>query len=96
MELNVYHNNSQKLVKYNSDVFSDESCSEKGKQIFEGLMKQCNVSNSIDYGNDLRVFGKGRKKQLSVTEKLITEQLLENNIEDYCLSCQRFIYQHIL
>ena len=85
-----------RTVKYNSDVFSDESCSEKGKKIFVGLMKQCNVSNSIDYGNNLRVFGKGRKKKLSVTEKLITEQLLENNIEDYCLSYQRFIYQHIL
>lgn len=65
-------------------------------ETFLELMNQCRVRNCIEYGNDLRVFGKPVTVNLTRIKRHVVQQLV-GNISNTCFQgFDRFIYKHVL
>ena len=83
-------------VKNNSSVFNDKRSNKIATDMFTELMNECRVKNCIEYGDKLRNFRKGKRKTLTLTEKIIFEQAIGETVQEKCKSYQRLIYKNIL
>ncbi|XP_036143289.1 uncharacterized protein LOC118645713 isoform X1 [Monomorium pharaonis] len=85
-----------KYIQNQSIIFSDARCSTKSKNLYLKLMNECRVKNCIEYEDNLRIFEKPQRLELSVVEKLVIETTLEERINSFALKYYRFIYKNIL
>ena len=88
--------NRLRYLKNHSEIFAEETCSERARELFISLMKQCNVKRCIEYGENLRVFGKGRKKKLNGIEKIVIRRIADGIFSDECAFYDRFVYKNVL
>lgn len=85
-----------RYIKENSNIFSRSNCSKQGKKLFKDIMKETKIIKCIKYGDDLRIFGKPVDITLSLSQKLLIEQLLQQTITENVKSFLRFCYKGIL
>lgn len=85
-----------RYVKNNSSIFDNENCNKRTVDLFVKLMNQCNVKHCIEYSNELKIFGKPKTKILSLTEKVLIEQLLVRTVEESSEWYYRFIHKKVL
>lgn len=57
-------------------------------------MKEIKIIKCIKYGDDLRIFGKPADITLSLSQKLLIEQLLQQTITENVKSFKRFFYKN--
>ena len=88
--------NRLRFIKNNSYIFGKPECSNIGRNLFIKMMNQYSVKNCIEYGDDLKVFGKPRVKYTTVTEKIIIERLLGAEICEEYKAYDKFNYQNIV
>lgn len=84
------------FIKEKAEIFTRQDCNERVKSMYLKLMKQLRIHHCLEYGEHLRVFGKGIRINLSFIEKMIIEQMLGEEISDPALSYTRFIFKRML
>ena len=84
-----------KFVMNKSDIFDKENSSERAKQTYIKLMKQCKVKNCIQYHNLLKIFGKPQKIILSLNEKVLLENHTNAELNQSAEIHHRFIYKNL-
>lgn len=85
-----------RYIKNHSHVFSKPNCSRQGKKLFQDIMKEIKIIKCMKYGDDLKIFGKSKDITLSLSQKLLIEQLLQQTVSEEVKSFQRFSYKNIL
>ncbi|XP_029176567.1 uncharacterized protein LOC114944694 isoform X2 [Nylanderia fulva] len=83
-----------RYIKKNSEIFSKPNCSKEGKKLFKNIMKETKIIKCIRYGDDLRIFGKPADITLSLSQKLLVEQLLQETITENVKLFYRFSYKN--
>lgn len=83
-------------IKYNN-VFQKQNCSAVGKQLFDNYLGKFRTTRScLLYGDNLRIFGRGKSIKLNIVQKLTVHAVLRENVVENATSYERFIYKHIL
>ena len=90
----MYHR--LKYVRNRSEIFDNENSSEVARKAYTKMMNQCKVKKCIQYNDDLKIFGKPQKTTLSLTTKILIENLINEDIKDTAEIYHRFIYKNIL
>lgn len=85
-----------RYIKNNSHVFEKENCSIGAKRTFIKIMNQIRVKNCIEYEDNLRIFGKPRKINFTLTEKVAVEELVGEAVDERCERYHRFVFKNIL
>ncbi|XP_067212377.1 uncharacterized protein [Linepithema humile] len=85
-----------RYIKQQCEIFSRPNCSVQGKVIFRYITKKTKIMKCIEFGDELRIFGKSTEMQLSLRQKLLIEQFLKETIENNVQSFQRFTYNNTL
>lgn len=85
-----------RYVKMHSDIFDREDCNYRVQSFYTSLMNQCRIKNCIEYGDSLRLFGKPKNTSLSVVEKIVIEERLQERVKEKCQMFQRFIFKNTL
>lgn len=84
-------------VKY-IDAFSKANCNVEGKNLYLKMLgnyKNRTARRTIN-DNCLIIFGNGNIVSLSLVEKLSIQAVLTENIQDYAVSYERFIFNNVL
>ena len=66
-----------RFLKSKSKFFSEPERNERARQLFIKLMKQCSVKKCLEYGDEMKIFGVGKNKTLTVTQRILIERMLD-------------------
>ncbi|XP_036147846.1 uncharacterized protein LOC118647308 [Monomorium pharaonis] len=80
------------------DVFSKPNCSTDGKSLYLKMMANYRrrTGTKVVSDNRLIIFGTGTVKKLNLIQKLSIQALIQENINDFAVAYDRFIYNNIL
>lgn len=82
-------------LKNNWQVFSKPNVHPQVLKIFLKAMSQCQVTNCIEYDDELRVFGTPARMEFDAIERHVLKAVIGFNVE-CALSYDRFIYKKVV
>ncbi|KAJ8672234.1 hypothetical protein QAD02_003493 [Eretmocerus hayati] len=80
-------------LKNEAHIFNSPDCDPKVTKYFLELTTDCNITQIIEHGNDLRICTPGKKCVSSPSQKRAVEDLINGSISDECDSYERFVYK---
>ncbi|KAJ8688303.1 hypothetical protein QAD02_024098 [Eretmocerus hayati] len=85
--------NRLRYLRNHAHVFNEDGCDPENTKLFLELTTKCNIPRIIEHGEDLRVCGTGSKYTLSLSQKELIQNIVEDLVHDVCICYERFIFK---